>query len=87
MLRTVQCEFIQDAKWQQELSVLLEPSVTSAGMLRVSVVDADGTPVAVGERSLDTVLIEDVDRAHLELQDPEGMPAGTIELVRHCHCF
>lgn len=85
MLYIVPCDIMQDANWQQELSVPLEPSVTS-GMLRVSVVDADGTPVAVGERSLGTVLVEDVDRAHLELQDPEGMPAGTIELVRHCHC-
>ena len=50
----------------------------------MSLCDASGAAVASGERSLATVLSEDVDRGQLELQDKGGHAAGSVDLVRCC---
>lgn len=59
----------------------LGPEITD-GVLCVSLCDASGATVASGERSLETVLTEDVDRAELELRDEGGYTAGSMDLVR-----
>ena len=73
----------QEHTWHQELSMSLGPEVTE-GVLRVSLCDASGATVASGERSLQTVLAEDVDRAQLDLRDKGGDAAGSMDLVRCC---
>ena len=65
----------------QELSLPVGPKLTE-GMLHISLCDASGAAVASGERSLATVLSEDVDRAELQLQDKGGQAVGSVNLVR-----
>ena len=74
---------MQELEWHQELSLPVGPKLTE-GVLHISLCDASGAAVALGERSLATVLSEDVDRAELQLQDMGGHAAGSVDLVRCC---